>query len=61
MKALDKKNELILLNRMIAATKRELNKGNRDRLYLESELSQLIEEKIALLYPFCASKQKGGE
>jgi len=56
---MSEKEELDLLDKMIEETKRELGKSNRDRLYLESELNLLIEERVEILYPLSLSIRKG--
>ncbi len=53
MKPMSKNEELNLLDQMIEDTQRALEKDNRDRLYLEAELIQLIDERAELLCPEC--------
>ena len=53
MKPMSKNEELNLIDQMIEDTQRALEKGNSDRLYLEAELMQLIDEREELLCPEC--------
>lgn len=53
MKAMCKEEELNLIDQMIQDTQRELQKGNSDRIYLESELIQLLDEREELIFSEC--------
>jgi len=53
MTPMSKNEELNLLDQMIEDTQRALEKDSKDRLFLEAELLQLIEERAELLCPEC--------